>query len=199
MRTRRGFYVILAQVSKRYTGSPNLKRYGRGFWEIVPARHFPALATLAARVRGFNPASHFPDYWKSGRYMRGEKHYWYQLAVSGDVVRLHQDAGCSGVQGIMEILDHARRRQHLSEVHTDYTSLGVRMRMPLLHVQAVDNYFHLTNARLAWAAGDGRAEISNPFIGQRLLLDSSNILSPRRHVSTILRYLPRAYRRPGSE
>jgi hypothetical protein len=182
LRSRHGFFVILAQVSKRYSDDGDLWHYGRGFWEIVPGGMFTSVQELAQRVKEYNPESHFPNIDKDGD---GTKHYWYKLAVSGDTLQLDQKVGAGvSCQALMKIWDHNGNLLDLAEEHTKFCESNVGKNMPLLDVRAVDKNFRFTGVKYAIAPGNGWVEIFNPFVGERLILDSRDIMNPRRQLHT---------------
>jgi len=178
-----GFYVILAQVSKQKKEG-QLREYGRGFWEIVPGYMFGSVAALTQRVKDFNPESHFPNLTDDN----GTHHYWYKLAVSGDTLKLDDKVGAKGSdKSIMEIKDHTGREIDLTEVHTNLQHPEILKNMPLIDVSEVDQNFRFTGIKYATAPGNGRLEVYNPFVGERLILDSRDIMNPRREIQSVTR------------
>ncbi len=70
-----GHYWVLAQFSKSRNRG-RFRKYGRGFWEVVPKHRFASAADLEAHIRATNPSSHFTN--------DKDDNYWYQLATTGE-------------------------------------------------------------------------------------------------------------------
>ncbi|MGH4000050.1 MAG: YncE family protein, partial [Pseudonocardiaceae bacterium] len=168
-------YWVVAQFSK--SNDPGqLREYGRGLWEVVPAHRYPDAAAVAARVREFNPPSHFDD--------DDDHHYAYRMVTSGETVVIHNRFGSTATeQAIVEIRSPAGEVVPLNRYTADVRDEAGLRGLPLMDVWQVDSYYQFTDRKYGYADGRGRVTVNNPFVGENLAIDSSDYRFPSRSVS----------------
>jgi DNA-binding beta-propeller fold protein YncE len=165
-----GYYWVLAQFSKSENKS-DFRNYGRGFWEVVPGHQFPNTGALVANIQANNPGSHFDNDEKN--------HYTYRLASTGERVVIDNRFGSPAAsQAILEIWTRDESPIPLNTYTADLRDESALRQLPLLDVWQVDRDYNFTGMKYAYADGHGRVTIHNPFLGETLILDSSDYRSP---------------------
>lgn len=165
--------------------NPNMDVYTGGtigFWEIVPANNrFPSLDRVSSRVIESNPESFFPSLCRTETtgeiYFQGSSNDFiqYKLAVSGDCIKF--------TNHIVEVSNANNQLYKLADFYYDERYLK---KMPLLDVSEVDENFRFTGVKYASATGDGYVEIFNPYVGERLKLDSRDIMHPKHEIKKVI-------------
>jgi hypothetical protein len=190
-----GFYLVLAEVHKSWANDGVC----RGFWEVVPYERFWTVDDLIDYVLDHNRQPYFGD--ESGP----EGNYIYTM-TTGESVELDHIHGRTAIPD-----SHYRNYRYGGSTHpipriwavgadpsfeepeeiadllfgpddNRPESVDARCAMPLLEVREVDDNYQFTGRTLAYAAGDGQLVISNPYLGQRLTLDSRDAYRPSRRL-----------------
>lgn len=171
-----GHYWVMGRVGKNDGDAP-YRRYGRGWWEVVPGHRFATGADLAAHIQKVNPDDHFDN--------DVDNHYKYRMASSGELVEFHNGYGSSqSDQAFLRITGADGENVPLDRYVFDLRDPDSLRRTPLLDVWQTDRDYGFTGQKYAQADGHGRVTVHNPFLAQTLTLDSSDYRAPSRAVTT---------------
>jgi len=184
----KGPYVVTGRASKS-RDRRRYRAYARGFWELVPSGRFDSVFELKDWVLGHNPDEQFSDATEGER-----RHYLYTM-TTGETVQLNEllGHGWSGRRNRWtELMNPIRRiwapgAQPLVDEPLPLKDLAVNQEnaadmnaMPLMHVAEVDETGALSGRLFAAAAGDGRLQVTNPFLNYELIIDSRDYRTPVR-------------------
>jgi hypothetical protein len=147
----------------------------KGFWEIVPAARFPGGVQQLRSWVSFNPSTVCGLGFSCGPAYR---------MTTGETVVLDDENQADKVE-ILGILaaDGSEIDEFLYRIPDGPAGFGY----PLMTVWEVDERHDFTGRVLAQALGNGAATFSNCEVGERLLLDSSDITNPTRTTLSIPR------------
>ncbi|MBN1204250.1 MAG: hypothetical protein JXB05_04935 [Myxococcaceae bacterium] len=173
-----GVYVVIARVSKSHNSS-RYRNFARGFWEIVPAHRFGSAKALKDWVLANNPKRQFHET------LDGKKKYYHYKMTSGETLELETTLGADTDQcdnAIRAIWAPGKDWEKdaplkLEEYAFDRCNQAKLESAPLISVQEVDSNYTNTGRTLVTASG-GSLVFTNPYIGERLKLDSKNYRAP---------------------
>jgi hypothetical protein len=160
-------WVIVAEL-------PSFNGAKRAFWEVVPRTLYETASEVATCVQERNPSFELEP---STQHDLGQA-FEYRLCVSGESLTLAQ-AARSAKQPILAIDGD---RHALSSLHFDESALA---RFPLIEVRQVDERYRFTGRTLVYSEGNGLITIQNPFLNQKLRLDSRDPLNPKRTLTRL--------------
>lgn len=163
-----GHYIVLAHFPP---GGTFPFYANKGFWEIVPqSDRFPTAAALRDAVLAANPAQNFQQLcpfvdcppWRY-QMTTGESALMLDTPPFGQMIGVLAADG-SSTPSATYLFD--------SEVASTL--------QPNIQVWQVDDAYEFTGRELALAPGDGSLTVDNCYIGEALVLDSSDIQNPTR-------------------
>ncbi len=166
-------YLVLARVSKS-NDAWSYSKYSRGFWEVVPASRFNSVAKLKEWVLKNNPPSHYTDKTKGNG-----KAYKYRM-TTGELLELEDILGADVDRCYNPIKTINGANPAL--LAFDRCNKTTRKKMPLLEVHRIDPKTYANTDLIAYAKGDGKLSVSNPYLyfARTLELDSSDYKNPTR-------------------
>lgn len=136
-----------------------------GFWEVVPRKSFASAQALLDRVLAVNAANN----------LSAGAPYVYTLVASGEKLTLNPNYPSElpflAINGDAQLV----RSGHMLSLST-----AEKAAFPLIEVRQVDQNYRFTGTRYAFSSGDGVVTVTNPCLGQELVLNSSNHLLPTR-------------------
>jgi DNA-binding beta-propeller fold protein YncE len=165
-----GHYLVMARFSKSYNDGL-YRSYARGLWEVVPAHRFPDAAALAQHLRDTNPAIWFND--------DKDDNYQYRMVTTGEIVVIDKLMGSSKTaQSLLRIWGTNGLEIPINRYLADMRDRPALRDLPLMDVWQVDRDYGFTGEKYAFADGHGRVTVHNPFLGESLLIDSSDYRRP---------------------
>jgi hypothetical protein len=169
----KGHYIVLGEIGSHapaglHPTNPSLvKRFTRGFWEVIPERMVSSVENLKQQIMANNPSSHFVQ--------DVNGNYKYKLTSTGETITLSYEVHDDNGQGIVSI-------QNPQGVHIPLSTYGAPLdnleSIPLLEVWESNENYSLTGYKYAEVLESGRIIIRNPHLGQFLDINSSDYKNP---------------------